>query len=272
MNRTPRLSKSGIEYLDYVWNFYSGCLHKLTAGICPVPKCWAEEITIRFQANYPNDFRPTYYPEAFLSPLHLKRPARIGCAFMGDLFGDWVDPDKKFCSTMPSGKVMTTMSLKGWIFTTIKQCPQHTFIFLTKRPQNLALWEPFPDNCWVGVTATDGDAFQVAQYWLELIKAKVKFISFEPLLDWHFHNVEHLAVSFRDTPINWVIIGAQTNPYKPPQVEWVTEVVWACVKAGIPVFLKNNLIPCLRAEKPFLEITKTHRIYPRQELPNVNAV
>jgi hypothetical protein len=34
MTKTPRLGKSGIEYLDYVWNFYSGCRHK-EEGKCP---------------------------------------------------------------------------------------------------------------------------------------------------------------------------------------------------------------------------------------------
>ena len=41
--------------------------------------------------------------------------------------------------------------------------------------------------------------------------------------------------------ISWVILGSQTKPYKPPKIEWVQEIVEACDKAGIPVFLKNNL-------------------------------
>ncbi len=118
MNRA-RLSKSGIEYLDYAWNFYSGCYHK-QIGICRVDKCWAEGITKRMAHNYPAGFNPAIYPEAFVSPVHLRKPSIIGCAFMGDLFGDWVNPDEKFRTTMPSGKASTTMSLKGWIFTTIK--------------------------------------------------------------------------------------------------------------------------------------------------------
>jgi len=60
---------------------------------------------------------------------------------------------------------------------------------------------------------------------------------------------EHVAGYLEDSliwnlsGISWVIIGAQTKPYKPPKIEWVQEIVEACDKAGIPVFLKNNLAP-----------------------------
>ena len=45
--------------------------------------------------------------------------------------------------------------------------------------------------------------------------------------------------------IDWVIIGAQTKPTKFPEISWVTEIVEAADKAGIPVFLKDNLKPLL---------------------------
>ena len=41
--------------------------------------------------------------------------------------------------------------------------------------------------------------------------------------------------------ISWVVIGSQTKPYRPPAIENVQEIVEACDKAGIKVFLKNNL-------------------------------
>ena len=68
--------------------------------------------------------------------------------------------------------------------------------------------------------------------------------------------------------IKWVIIGAQTNPYKPPKIEWVEEIVEACDKVGIPVFLKDNLRPLLPAVSPF--ITNPLRDFEfnlRQEMP-----
>ena len=256
MNRTPRLGKSGIEYLNYVWNFYSGCQNK-EAGICHVQRCWAEGITKRMGHNYPTGFKPAFYPEAFVSPVHLKKPSIIGCAFMGDLFGDWVNPDEKFHATMPSGKASITMSLKGWVFTTIRQCPQHTFLFLTKCPWNLPKWSPFPDNCYVGATATGIEAYKRALAGLAVIEAKVKYLSIEPFLE----RIPMAAPYELDKDeVQQVIIGAQTKPTVYPKIEWVEEIVRACDKAGVPVFIKNNLKPVMR--------NSAWRI--RQEMPTMS--
>ncbi len=239
MNNTPRLSKSGIEYLDYVWNFYSGCRHK-QMGICQVDKCWAEGITKRMGHNYPTGFKPAFYPEAFVSPVHLKKPSIIGCAFMGDLFGDWVNPDEKFHATMPSGKASITMSLKGWIFTTIRQCPQHRFLFLTKNPSGLVKWEKFPDNCWGGVTVTKPKFLLPALDALDSIQCSVRYLSIEPMLA--RFDVPDLSLLLEGS-VDWLILGSQTKPYKPPKMVWIDEIVRACDKVRIPVFLKNNLQP-----------------------------
>jgi len=116
MNKTPRLSRSGIEYLDYVWNFESGC----TNG-CPY--CYARKIVHRFPDHYPTRFEPTIYPEALLSPLYIKKPSIIGCCYMGDLFDDAIDPGQKIDRLLPSGVGTMSISLKGWIYTTISSVP-----------------------------------------------------------------------------------------------------------------------------------------------------
>ena len=51
--------------------------------------------------------------------------------------------------------------------------------------------------------------------------------------------------------LNWVIIGAQTKPTVMPKIEWIQEIVEAADKAGIPVFLKDNLLKLLPVEEPF---------------------
>lgn len=141
---------------------------------------------------------------------------------MGELFGDWVP--------------------REWqedVFRIVKLHPDDRFYLLTKQPQNLAKWSPFPDNCWVGVTATNVTALHNACYYLSKIKATIKYLSLEPLLGWADDgaNLGRLVAA----GINWVIIGAQTKPYKPPRIEWVREIVGACNTAGISVFLKDNL-------------------------------
>lgn len=258
MNKMPRLSKSGIEYLTHTWGFYSGC-HNWENGICPIENCWAKGITQRFSKNYPNGFEPAFYPEAFLSPLYLKKPSIIGCAFMGDLFGDWVNPLQLILyRTLPDAPVV----LKDAIFTTIELCPQHKFLFLTKCPWNLIKWSPFPVNCWVGVTATSNLQFLIAIDHLSQIDAPIKFISFEPLLN----GIGKDICLIKET-IDGLIIGAQTNPYRPPKIEEVEEIVKAADKAGIPVFLKNNLVPMIASSPNPEKIKLYDAMGLRQEMP-----
>ena len=149
MNKAPRLSKSGIEYLDYSWGIWSGC-RNLETGNCSVKACWAKGLTVRFPNLYHNGFEPTYHPEAIDSPKHLGKPSRISVGWVGDIIG--------YCDSKSIAREE--------IERTIKDCPQHTFLFLTKNPEKLFQWK-FPENAWVGVTATDYKMFSFA---LEFLK------------------------------------------------------------------------------------------------------
>ena len=249
MNRTPRLSNSDIEYLDKVWNFTSGCRKG-----CPY--CYAEKITKRFNNHYPNGFKPTVYPEALLSPLYLKKPSRIGVCFMGDLFCDCpeFDPERKniLKGFTEDGSSWEDISLKRIIHYVIESCPQHTFLFLTKQPQNLIKFSPFPDNAWTGVTVTNPQMLTNALYGLSRIEAKVKYLSIEPLLQWELlKSTTKFAEALKLTGISWVIIGAQSKPTIMPKIEWVQEIVQACDKAGVKVFLKDSLEPLI---KPLMRV------------------
>lgn len=240
MSKPPRLSKSNIEYISRIWSFYSGCRNSVE--ICPVsPDCWARDTVNRFPYHYPNGFEPTFYPEAYLSPLSLKKPARIGVAFMGDLFGDWVNPDMEVGPLDSKGRTFARMPLKDLIFTVIRGCPQHTFLFLTKCGWNLQEWSPFPDNCQVGISAVNREQFALACIYLSRIKAKVKFISQEPLYAWELDKTKMFLNAAKAAGITWVIIGRQTKPYRSPQVYWVKAIVEAAIELDIKVWLKNNL-------------------------------
>lgn len=197
------LTDTKIEYLDFCWNFYPGCLHS-EQGLCPMKRCWARGMS-RFKDP---SFTPHLTPEKLLEPLERKKPARIGVNFMGDLFGDWVNPEDKVIIQQNGDS--HSASLKEWVFWTIKQCPQHTFVFLTKNPSGLAKWSPFPANAWVGVSACDA-------------------------------TMTYDALS--DAGISWVIIGQQTpaRTKTAPDVEWISEIVEAADTAAIPVYLKDNL-------------------------------
>ena len=132
------------------------------------------------------------------------------------------------------------------ILATIQCCPIDRFYLLTKQPQNLIKFSPFPDNCWVGVTATDSPSFHKnivpflnMNNYIREVEAPIRFISFEPLLGSIKYD-EWDAILSKDM-VDWVIIGAQSRPTIMPKIEWVQEIVEAADKAGIPVFLKDSL-------------------------------
>ena len=67
--------------------------------------------------------------------------------------------------------------------------------------------------------------------------------------------------------ISWVIVGSQTKPTVYPKIEWVQEIVQAADKAGIPVFLKNNLSDLIPVNSS-LRYGPAGELRLRQELPN----
>lgn len=147
---------------------------------------------------------------------------------------------------------------------------QHRYYLLTKQPQNLIKF-PYLHNCWVGVTATGFKMFVDALAYLLPIKARLKYISFEPLLSWdkvitnNFAYSNELGHSFevdqllREASIKWVIIGGQTKPLKLPNMDWVREIITACNGANIPVFIKNNILDNCQGDLRLSEM--------RQEMP-----
>ena len=68
------------------------------------------------------------------------------------------------------------------------------------------------------------------------------FVSIEPILE-DLKLAEH-NVMFQQA--NWIIIGAETGHRKGkaiPCKEWIEDIVQWCDKSGIPVFMKDSLIP-----------------------------
>ena len=245
MSNMLRLSKSGIEYLDYSWGVYSGC--KNPSNVCAIRNnCWAKSIVQRFSAHYPNGFEPTWYPEAFFSPLSLNKPSVIGVGWMGDMFGDWVDPNELSGIWEPVDRKYG-LTIREMVFLVMERCPQHRFLFLTKCPQNYVKWQRFPQNAAVGATAVDDLGYVETLALLSPVKARLKYLSIEPMLG----PISDTGAFMKAAGVGWIIVGAATKPFRPPKVEWVEELVWACVNARLPVWLKNNLAPALPKTLPF---------------------
>jgi len=159
-----------------------------------------------------------------------------------ELFGEWVNTE--------------------WlelILTKVRYCPKVTFIFLSKLPVRLNIWFRWPDNCWVGATATNYSmAVQAQKSLLSVSDNVVKFLSLEPLQE---------AIPGDDwlVGIDLIIIGAQTQPLVLPKLEWVEEIEQSADQLGIPVFEKNSLSKLLqrplRQEYPKYTLTDKGREY-----------
>jgi len=207
--------KKNIEYADKSWNPYSGCEIKDCAINEHIGKCWAKKRSLMLAGRYgysaTHPFRPTFHEDKLKRPYNWQKPRRIDCCFMGDL----------------------SCAKKEWIekiLQVIKNTGQHRYYILTKNPKNLIYYE-FPFNAWVGVTINClADIYRITD--LVKVKAWVKWISFEPLYEFF----EFIPVS-----IDWIVIGAQTNPEFQPKKLWVDNILRIADDFEIPVFMKNNL-------------------------------
>jgi protein gp37 len=286
MNRTKiEWVKNPDGSQGYTWNPITGCLNHVN-GLCKGGgfPCYAYKLAhgrlrARYLANKPrvmtsdmseqfeiaNDpFYPRFWPERilpididdrrFLSAISAK-PKGIFVCDMGELFGPWVP-----------------QSWQEEVFECIKTYPQHRFYLLTKQPQELKKWSPFPENCWVGVTATNQVFWNEALRQLTDVKASVKYASIEPCLG----QILPDPYTMQKAQLGWLIIGVQTKPYKPPKIEWVQEIALAATKAHIPLFLKDNLKAVLPSRMPFYDAytywseDRTHTLQEwrlRQEMP-----
>ncbi len=299
MNRTKiEWAKNPDGTPGYTWNPITGCLNHVN-GMGKggnFPCCAYRLATTRLRERYlanqtigTNDFRGIseklsdpfsirFWPErlkelewlniALIEQGEVRKPRGIFVYDMADLFGIGVPEE--------------------WTEAVLNEIDNKydRFYLLTKQPQNLAKFSPFPDNCWVGQTITNqADANRTFNDFAK-VEAAIKYVSLEPLLGrvditpylkgWVnagtiFENPEGVERYDVDgalvNHIDWLIIGALTSrslkdiislPFlkaedEPrimqygklwtlqPKIEWVREIVEAADKAGVRVFLKNNL-------------------------------
>lgn len=226
------MQKSNIEYLTHSWNFQTGCRNQKN-GVCALP-CWAKAMAHRFGRS----FEPTFHIDTFRQIM--PENARIGVCFTGDLFGDWVNPDM-LVSPLATLKDLTLLKIE------IERQHSNQFFFLTKCPQNLRKWGGFPTNAYVGVSACNFKMAVEAIGHLFHVDAKNKWLSIEPMLEKLTVGYRPLwwAEKFERAGINWLVIGAQTQPQKLPEKAWVDEIISAAELAQIPYWVKNNLKPLM---------------------------
>jgi len=224
------MNRTDIDWADYTWNPVTGCLGPKGDGLrCHY--CYAHRLANgRLKKLYlanphvlagdPADpFAPRWWPKRMDGLRTLHKPSRIFVCDMADLFGGWIP----------------NLIIED-ILESIRYRDDQVFMVLTRWPQNLARWNPWPSNAWVGATATDVFSYLQAEAGLVHVDAPVRFISFEPLLE--RIGSENLLLYRTD----WIIIGGQTGPgARSVDREAVRELILAADERHIPVFLKENL-------------------------------
>jgi protein gp37 len=154
------------------WNPVTGCT-KISAGC---KNCYAERMSKRLKGRfgYPADepFRVTSHFDKFDAPLKWRKPRTVFVCSMGDLFHEDVG-----------------YNVHQILWDVMEQCPQHTFIVLTKRPENmldtieqhLMVSHGVLPNLWLGTSIEKPEYGYRAEY-LRRCPAAVRFLSLEPLL------------------------------------------------------------------------------------------
>jgi len=206
---------------------------------------------LRGRYGYPADdpFRVTLHEDKLALPLRWKKPRIIFVCSMGDLFHE----DVRF-------------SWIAKIFKIMHDCPQHTFILLTKRPGRLSDFaHDNPQiglynhpNIWPGTTIENDRRLD----WrlgrlLNLETVGKRVISVEPMLGSVNLNVVPCWQCNSPNPQirwpcpackgrrfawpDWVICGAETGPgARLMNLDWARDLRDQCVTAGVPFFFKRD--------------------------------
>jgi len=195
---------------------------------------------------FPFEFEPTLHRYRYNSIDCLKTGENIFVCSMADLFGVWI-PDE-------------------WIqevFKAADKYKQHNFLFLTKNPIRYMNFDlPDNKNFWYGSTVTDENLSLFADSRFHT------FISVEPITEKAAFTVETFQ---KDSKPDWVIIGAETGNRKEktiPQLDWVRRITISCKRLGIPVFMKDSMIPIMTEvgmQRDFPKELQNHQISEKME-------
>ena len=211
------MAQSSIEWTEMTWNPTTGC-SKISQG-CKF--CYAEIMSKRLQAmgveKYKDNFEVRIHPDALKVPYTWKKSKVVFVNSMSDLFHKEVP-----------------LSFIREVFKVMGDNPQHVFQVLTKRAERLLELDnklTWSHNIWMGVSVENQTVENRIDF-LRQTKARVKFLSLEPLLG----PLPNLNLD----KIDWVIVGGESghNPRK-MEVDWVLDIQEQCEKNKVAFFFKQ---------------------------------
>ena len=210
-----------IEWTNVSWNPTIGCSREA----CMKLYCYACKMATRLKhmghADYQlaDPFQPRFVEHRLKLPYKWRKPRMVFVDSMGDLFDEHIREID----------IIRVLNV-------IKENPKHTFQVLTKQAQRAVdVLEDFtlPKNLWLGTTQ-DGKTTDIDDITLlAQLNPEVHFASFEPLLG--------PIYTWPLDALDWVIVGAQTNPTRQPKKEWVNSIIETARSDGTYIFLKDNL-------------------------------
>jgi len=218
----------------------------------------AKRLAGRF--GYPEDepFRPgVLHPFTLNDPAKWKKPCRVFVCSMGDLLHRCV-----------------SLADIDSVLHAIDRCEEHTFMLLTKRPENFAtkLYEvtesvpcrelgggDYLPNLWLGATIENQKRANERIPILLETPAALRFVSVEPMLGpveiWRWLHCPRSKPCHGPRPgcddlcdvcwgsdgLRWIICGPETGPGKRPfDPEWAHDLYRQCQAAGVAYFYKGK--------------------------------
>jgi protein gp37 len=171
---------------------------------------------------YEQGFELRLVPEKLNEPFQWRSPKLVFVNSMSDLFHSGVPDDYVEA-------VSRVMAIADW----------HTYQVLTKRSERLCgllhgklRFAADRENIWWGVSVEDRKHGLPRVAHLQQARAKVRFLSIEPLLE----DLGRIDLS----GIDWVIVGGESGPgARPMKKEWVLSIREQCRSYGIPFFFKQ---------------------------------
>lgn len=279
---------TGISWTDSTWNPWRGCL-KVSEGCA---NCYAETLSKRNPKVL-----GTWGPEAtgtrvvaadrawnepftWDNKARTRRPWRVFCASLADVFEDWRGPMADVAgytlyaaaeghwTREPTSRPVTMADVRTQAFRVMESTLNLTWLVLTKRPQNIlrmvpGSWrEKWPAHVWIGTT-TENQA-RADERIPELLKvpAAVRWLSVEPQIGpvdlgrWVFDrdaairravngpmalNRDQADAVIAHPGIHWVITGGESGAgARPFRTAWARDLMHQCRAAGVACFHKQH--------------------------------
>jgi protein gp37 len=248
---------SKIEWCHHSGNLWWGCT-EVHAGC---DNCYARVFSHRYDGgktlwgnDAPRRFIKSIWKDLAKFQRQAKKEGVMKRVFVGSMMDIFEKPMPLLNS--PYTHLETTDDLRQELFTRITWgenedgsrglYPNLMFLFLTKRPSNIAKYVPAgwleepPPNVMYGTSIVDQATAKTLVPQLLKVKGK-KFLSIEPQLDSVYLEPNWLINNpFQEGQIDWVIQGGESGHHKRPfNLDWARAMRDQCAEFGVPYFFKQ---------------------------------